>query len=231
MVKLRRRVALALLLLPAACALPPNTALSDWARTAALAADRPSLLAGDEARLAVQAALVAYLQALEVLGEPERPLVFRAEAYAPLVGRAGGGRPAAAVARIGMLLSAARAANLAPDARAMSAHPAPLVDDQRLWRLLPEADPPVQVLVEALSAPLRAAADPAHAGYLALLTAIGEDHAMLASRALHTRQEALARDLRAAEDRLIRRARLLPPDPLAGAAGRAGGIIAAVPQP
>lgn len=223
----RRIIGLALAVLPAACALPRNAALTEWARTATAAVDRPSMMAGEDPRLAAQEALAVYLHALSILGEPERPLPFRAEAYARLVARAGTDPSAAAISRLGTLLEAARAANLPPDARAMSAAPAPLVEDNRLWRLLPAADGAVRDLAGALSAPLRAAPGPARVAYAAVLAAIAEDHAMLAARALHTRQEALARDLRAAEDRLVRRSRLLPPDPLAAARGPAGGAIAA----
>lgn len=204
-----RRLLLVAPLILAACALPPNTALTDWAHRAAVEVDRPALLAGDDPALVAQQALAAYLRALSVLGEPERPLPDGDDAFAAPAARAGA--LAEPVARIGALLEAARLANLPPDARAMSAAPALLVEDHRLWRLLPAADGPLRQVIEGLSAPRRAASDPLPRAYAALLDAVAQDHAMLAARALHVRQEELARDLRAAEDRLVRRARLLPP--------------------
>jgi len=226
MVPQRRDLGLAVLLALGACALPPNTALSDWARVAAAEVDRPSLLGGEDARLAAQEALVVYLHALSVLGERERPLPFRAEAYARLLARAGSQPWAGAMARLGTLLDAARAANLPPDARAMSMAPAPLVEDNRLWPLLPAADGPLRDLVAAVAE--AAAGSAAGTAYAAVLGAVAEDHAMLAARALHLRQEALARDLRAAEDRLRRRGRPLAPDPLVVARVPGGGPVAAV---
>lgn len=148
----RNTPALAVILLLAGCALPPNTALRDWARTASVLADHPAVTAQRDADpdtrldglLAQQEALAVYLYALGVLAVEETPLTFRDDAYAPLVSRAGAADPAAdrAVAEIGGLLRAARDANLSPDARAYSAGAARRVQDTRLRPFVAAADPP-----------------------------------------------------------------------------------------
>jgi hypothetical protein len=235
---LRRRLAplgLGVVVL-AACALPPDTALRDWARSASVAADRPALLAGApgaDALAAQQAALAIYLYALSVLAQEEQPLTFRDAAYAPLIPRAAAAGPAAgeAVATIGTLLRSARDANLAPGARANSAAPAPLVEDNRLRRVIRTADAPLQALVGALSAGIEAGGDPDRETYRRLLAAIAEDHAMLKAHATHIRAREVARDIMAAEDRLRRLVRRLPPDAIVAARGATGGAVAAVVQP
>lgn len=232
-----------MLLLLAGCALPPNTALRDWARTASVLADHPAVSAprgSDPVRdglLAQQAALSVYLYALGVLAVEETPLTFRDDAYAPLASRAAAADPAAgrAVAEIGGLLRAARDANLSPDARAYSAGADRRVQDTRLRPFVAAADPPVQALVAALSAGLAALPPGAVPGdrqtYLDILAAIGEGHAMLARRVRHITQQEVARDLRAQEDRMRRLAILLPPDAAMAGRDAGGAAVAAVVQP
>jgi hypothetical protein len=224
----RRQLGLVLLAPLGACALPPNTALRDWAWTASIAADRPSDVAPDDAALAMQQGLVAWLYALGVLAVPEQMLTFRAAEFAALEPRAAADDPAAgaAIGRIGAVLERARAGNLAPGARANSAFPAPLVEDARLRPALSAADPPVQVVAAALG---RAAAP--REGYRRLVAAIAEDHAMIAAQARHIEAREVARQIQAAEDRLRRLVLRLPPDPAVAARAGAAGPAAAMVQP
>lgn len=182
----RNCFALVALVLTAGCALPPNTALRDWARTASVLADHPAAIAPppeaapppasrraprqppapeDEAAparrdglAAQQEALAIYLYALGVLAEEEQPLTFREDAYAALAMRAAAADAAAAraVGEIGAILRAARDANLPPGARANSAGQATVVEDLRLRGVIHAADAPVQTLVAALSAGIAA---------------------------------------------------------------------------
>jgi hypothetical protein len=228
-----RAAVVLLLLLLAGCALPENTALRDWARTASVTADRPSLLPAGDALLAQQEALAIHLQALSVLARPEQTLAFDADAHARIRARAGADpRAARALAALGEALRAARAANLPPGARADSAHPAPLVEDRRLVPFIAASDPPLQALLAILAGGLGdGAAAPGRAAYLRVLGAIAEDHAMIASLAAHVEEREAARRMQAAEDRLLRLAFLLPADPaVAGREGRAGAV-ARVAQP
>lgn len=234
-----------MLLLLAGCALPPNTALRDWARTASVLAEHPAVTAPPatdpdtrrDGLLAQQEALAVYLYALGVLAVEETPLTFRDDAYTQLAARAGAADPAAgrAIAEIGVLLRAARDANLSPDARAYSAGAARRVQDTRLRPFVAAADPPVQALIAALSAGLAALPPGAAPGdrqaYLAILAAIGEGHAMLARRVRHITQQEVARELRAQEDRMRRLAILLPPDAAMAAREAGSGAVAAVVQP
>ncbi|CAH0208770.1 hypothetical protein [Roseomonas sp. CECT 9278] len=224
------------MLLVVGCALPPNTALRDWSRAASVAVDRPALLAPPDRRdglAAQQAALAIYLYALGVLAQDEQPLTFDAAAFAALPPRAAVADPAAgrAVHEIGVILAAARAANLAPGARANSAAPAPLVEDNRLRQVIRTADAPVQALVGALAAGLDAGGDADRGTYARLLAAIGEDHAMLRANATHIRAREVARGIMAAQDRMARLARRLPPDPMVAARVQPAGLVAAVVQP
>jgi hypothetical protein len=223
-------------LLVVGCALPPNTALRDWSRAASVTVDRPALLAPPDRRdglAAQQEALAIYLYALGVLAEDEQKLTFDAAAFAALPPRAAATDPAAghAVGEIGAILSAARAANLAPGARAYSAAPAPLVEDNRLRRVIRTADAPVQALVAALAAGIDAGGDADRETYRRLLAAIGEDHAMLKANATHIRAREVARGIMAAQDRLVRLSRRLPPDPMVAARVQPAGLVAAVAQP
>lgn len=168
-----------------------------------------------------------------MLAEDEQPLTFDAAAFAALPPRAAATDPAAgrAVGEIGAILAAARAANLAPGARAYSAAPAPLVEDNRLRQVIRTADAPVQALVAALAAGIDAGGDPNRETYRRLLAVIGEDHAMLKANATHIRAREVARGIMAAEDRLVRLSRRLPADPMVAARVRPAGLVAAVVQP
>lgn len=215
------------LLLVAGCALPPETALRDWARTASVVADRPSLLPPDDALLARQEALAVYLYALGLLAAQDGPVPFRAEAHDAIAARAGD-----AARDLGRVLRRAREARTPAEDQAQSAYPAPLVEDRRLRPTILAADASVQALVASLSTGIAAAGTgPDGATYQRLLAALGKDHAMIAARSLHLDAREVARGIRAAEDRLLRLARLLPPDPAVAARGPAGGAVARVVQP
>lgn len=152
----------------AGCALPENTAVRDWARSASLVADYPLMMSvdtsgpgsmtarggparGDGVR-ATQEALAIYLYAVGVLAE-EGVLTFREDSYAPLAARAMALGPlvAAAVSSIGALLSAARSDNPRPGERAYTAGQDEVHEDQRLRHTIRQADASVQILVAALS--------------------------------------------------------------------------------
>lgn len=217
------------------CALPPNTALRDWARLASILTDHPGAVAAPdpvrrEGLLAQQEALAIYLYALSVLATEESTLTFRAEPFAPLAPRAAAADPAAgpAVAEIGRLLAAARAANLPPRARANSAGSATVVEDLRLRPMIRAADAPVQVLVGTLS---RGATGPEADTYRQVLAAIGQGHAMLKAQAGDIRQRETARDIMAQEDRLRRLMLILAPDPAVGLRPDPAGLVGAVVQP
>ncbi|WP_188968911.1 hypothetical protein [Neoroseomonas lacus] len=217
------------------CALPPNTALRDWARLASVLADHPSAAAAPnpaqrDGLLAQQQALAIYLYALSVLATEESTLTFRPEPFAPLPSRAAAADPAAgpAVAEIGRLLAAARAANLPPGARARSAGSATVVEDLRLRPLIRAADAPVQMLVGTLS---RGTTGPEEETYRQVLAAIGQGHAMLKAQAGDIRQRETARDIMAQEDRLRRLMLILAPDPAVGLRPDPAGLVGAVVQP
>lgn len=231
----RRHFVLSVALLAAGCALPPDTALRDWARTASIAVDRPALLPPEAAAAAAgQQALAVYLYALGVLAGEAQPLTFRATRYAALADAAAGSDPALAqaVAGLGAVLAAACDAGGGTDAGACRRPSGFLSVDRRLERTIPDADPHVQALLPALAG-ARAGARTAEGRdvYLRILRAIGEDHAMLTSRIRHIGQRAVGRDILAAEDRLLRLVRDLPPDPAVAARGPSGGAVAAVVQP
>jgi hypothetical protein len=230
----RPGLAALLLVLLAGCALPPNTALRDWARTASVTADRPGLMPPEDALLAQQEALAAYLYALSVLARPEQRLTFDDAAFGRIRARAAPvARAEAAIGGLAAVLAGARDANLAPGARANSAHPARVVEDLRLPPFVAAADPPLQALLAALGEGLGAAggADADRAAYRRLLAAIAEDHAMIAAQARHIEAREVARRIQAAEDRLLRLALLLPPDPSVARRSGAAGAVARVVQP
>lgn len=158
-----RLVACALALLGGACSAPDYSAVRDWARTASIVADYPSVsapLAGAPASLAattsadvlnaaaasrpaldgilaMQEALAVYLSALATLAS-DGVLPYRDDPFIPLVPRAaaadaGGGR---AVAELGAFLRNASRTNMqAPEMR----------------DAIVAADPTAQALVAALS--------------------------------------------------------------------------------
>ncbi|BDG72847.1 hypothetical protein [Roseomonas fluvialis] len=220
----------------AACALPPNTALQDWARTASVAVDQPALLAGpaQDGLLAQQQALAAWLYALGVLAGEEQPLTFRAARFAPLAARAAADPTAAeAVAALGAVLERAQAGNIPPAARAYSAGQAQVVEDLRLRPAIRAANGPVQVLAASLGAAMAAGEAPAQdrTTYRRVLDRVAEGHAMIDARTRHITQVAVAREIRDAEDTLLRLQRLLPPDPVVAARPPGGGAVAALVQP
>lgn len=225
-------------LLMLGCALPPNTALRDWARLASILTDHPSAVAASapaerNGLLAQQEALAIYLYALSVLATEESTLTFRAEAFAPLVPRAAAADPeaGAAVAELGRLLAAARAANLPPGARANSAGSQTVVEDLRLRPLVRAADAPVQRLVGSLARGTDAIAGPDQEAYGQVLAAIGQGHAMLKAHAADIRQREMARDIMAQEDRLRRLMLILAPDAAVGLRPDPAGLVGAVVQP
>jgi hypothetical protein len=207
----RRLALIALLVLPAACNAPDYTPVREWARTASLAADfpigrLPPPASADvrEGGLAMREALATYLAALGrmaddgVLPYPENPFIE----LAAQAGRAGTGG-AQPVEALGALLRRATRQNWqAP----------------RLRQAITEANPAVQALVRALTAAIGRNAEPdeppaiatARAQYAAIITRIGEDHALLAARAADLTDEAVIELIHAAEDRLRRAVLALP---------------------
>jgi hypothetical protein len=217
--------ALALL---AGCALPPNTALRDWSRTASVLVSAPAAahaVIDDDGSRAMQASLSIYLYALGVVAA-EGILTFREDAYVSLPPRAATTDPTAgrAVAELGAVLRAAHQANPEPNARAYSAGKATFVEDLRLRPMIREADPAVQVLVSTLAADA-----PPEGAYRTVLAHIGAGHALLALRArslVKLDQRETEREIREAEDDLLRAAARLG----AGQA-RTAAAVAATVQP
>lgn len=203
------RLAVLPLLLLAACALPPNTGLRDWARTASLLADQP----GGDAAAAQRQALAGYLQGLALMAEGA-PIAFPDDAWAGLAARAGATDPeaGAAVAALGTVLAAARDANPQPPDQVYSAGSDLVPADNRLRSTIRAGDAPVQALAAAIARGLGdpAADDPARAAERRSLAEIATTHALLRERARHVTQYALGRDLRFAEDGLWRAALLRP---------------------
>ncbi len=208
---IRRLAVVALLALPAACNAPDYTPVRDWARTASLAADFPAGRLPPprsedvrEGALAMREALATYLAALGriaddgVLPYPENPFVDLAKQ----AGRAGTGGEQP-VTELGAFLRRATRQNWqAP----------------RLRMALDTNDPSVQALVQALTAAIGRNAEPdeppaiatARAQYAAIIVRIGEDHALLASRAADITDEDVVELVRAAEDRTRRAVLALP---------------------
>jgi hypothetical protein len=205
----------------AGCALPANTALPDWAGSASVLAGQAAPADDRDAPRALRETLAIYLFALGVVAR-EEALVFRASAYDALNPRAAAAGPAAAraVEAIGAALRMAHAANPDPQARAYSAGQSRVVEDLRLRPMIRAADPPVQAIIAMLAE----AADPAER---AVLARIGEGHALLAARArgvVRLGQRETAREIRAAEEALLRAGARLP----AGAASAAAAVAATV---
>lgn len=207
-----RRLALAVLVvLPTACSAPDYTPVREWARTASLAVDFPTgrlppPASADvrEGALAMRDALATYLTALArmaddgVLPYPENPFVE----LAPQAGRAGTGGEQP-VAELGAMLRHATRDNWQ----------APQLRDA-----IRTADPSVQSLVRALTAAIGRNAEPdeppaiatGRAQYAAIVTRIGEDHALLTARAGDITDADVVELIRAAEDRLRRAVLALP---------------------
>lgn len=231
-------IAIAAVLLLTGCALPPNTALRDWARLASVLADHPDAVApaASSARdglVAQQEALAIYLYALSVLAKEESLLTFRDDAYAPLIPRAAAADPAAgeAVAALSQALATARAGNFPPHARARSAGSATVLEDLRLRPLIGAADAPVQVLVGTLSRGTAGLAGPEEETYRQVLTAIGEGHALLKARVDVIHQREVARAILDQEDRLRRLVLILQPDAAVGLRPDPAGMVGTVVQP
>lgn len=157
-------LAIALLggLLLGACALPPNTALGDWSRSASIATDRPSLAPppDPDAIRAMQRALGLYFQALGVLWDNADLPLMDAE-FPALAARAAPFDPAAAQAIRG-LGGHLQTASANPPMRWLprdNSGQRPLPEDWRLADLIGASDGAVQILLASLA---RAVAAPTH---------------------------------------------------------------------
>jgi len=151
-------------LLPAACGLPPNTAVGDWSRSASIATDRPSLAGSPQAAAtrAMQEALATYFYALGILWD-EAEFSFQAAEFGPLAARATGFDPAAgaAILRLGDNLQAASADRPMQWMPRDNSSPRPLPEDWRLVNLIAASDAPVQLLLAALARAVQPAPEPA----------------------------------------------------------------------
>lgn len=203
---LPRRV-LPLLLLPA-CTLPLNSALRDWARQASFAVARAT---PDEAtpQREARGALAAYFYGLGVLWDGA-PLNFQPAAFAP-------GATEPAILALAGALSVASADTPPRWATNEVTSPRPTYEDRRLARLIRTADAPVQQLLLQL----KTGAAP---GEAAVLTRIGEGHAMLLARADRISQRETERDILQQMDALARAMRRLPPPAPQLTAGGGGPI-------
>ncbi len=213
---MRQGLAAALLMFASACSAPDYSPVMGWARTASLAADHPAALAvvpppaaadQREGTLAMREALVTYLSALGRMAD-DGVLPFLENPFEELAPRAARADPAGgeAVAAMGALLRRASRGNWqAPELR----------DTIRAF------DPPVQALVVALSGTIEGGAAPAaepepdplaatRTEYVAVVTRIGEGHALLRERAGHITRDDVVQLVRAQEDQLHRAAFALP---------------------
>lgn len=174
------------------CGAPDYTPVRDWASTASLALDVPEL--GETGSLAMQQALVTYLQAVSVLAS-DGVLPYRESPFSTLAITAGrdSERGGQAVAALGLLLRRANRTNAQ----------APQLRDNIL-----AADPHVQALVQSLATTVgREGTDsPARRQYLFVLTQVGQGHALLKAQASSITQEEAVQRIRAAEDQLRRSA-------------------------
>jgi hypothetical protein len=195
--------ALAMLAMAAGCALPPDTALPDWAASASLLVGQAA--PADDAQRALREGVAVYLAALGTVSRQE-VLTFRETAFAGLPPRAGTA-PGTALAELGTVLRRARDDNPDPEARAYSAGQARVVEDLRLHPMIRAADPPLQVAIAALAA---GTTDPAER---AVLARIAEGHALIAARArgpVRLGQRETGREIRDAEEALLRAGARLP---------------------
>jgi hypothetical protein len=186
------RLPLMALLALTGCGAPDYTPVRDWASTASLALDEPEL--GQTGSLAMQQALVTYLQAVAVLAS-DGVLPYRESPFSSMAITAGQAseRGGQAVAALGVLLRHANRTNAQ----------APQLRDN-----IVAADPHVQALVESLAATLeREGTDsPARRQYLFVLGQVGLGHALLKAQAPSITQEEAVQRIRAAEDQLRRSA-------------------------
>lgn len=147
------------LLLPwllGACALPLNTAVRDWARTAGIAITQPRPTPPAHA---MQEALSTYFLALGVLWDGI-DLTFDDASFAALAPRLDDPQAAEAMAELGRLLRAASDEKPPRWLPADNSGPAPAYEDRRLSATIRAADAPVQLLLAALARPARAAQAP-----------------------------------------------------------------------
>jgi hypothetical protein len=209
-----RHLAIAAMLLAAACNAPDYTPVRDWARTASLAADFPAAqlppppaVEVRDGGTAMREALAIYLAALArladdgVLPYPENPFAT----LAPQAAEMGGEAP---VAALGAFLRRATRQNWqAP----------------RLREAIVLNDPAVQSLARTLVSAIgpnpgpedRPAIAAARSQYAAIIRRIAEDHAFLAAQADDITDAAIAARIRAAQDRLERALLALPRPTLA----------------
>jgi hypothetical protein len=186
------RLPLLALLALTSCGAPDYTPVRDWASTASLALDEPEL--GQTGSLAMQQALVTYLQAVSVLAS-DGVLPYRESPFSTLAITAGrdSERGGQAVAALGLLLRHANRTNAQ----------APQLRDN-----IVAADPHVQALVESLSATMQreGTENAARRQYLFVLAQVGQGHALLKAQAPRITQEEAVQRIRAAEDQLRRSA-------------------------
>nr|WP_314075622.1 hypothetical protein [uncultured Roseococcus sp.] len=224
---------LLLLGLLGACALPVNTALRDWTRSAETALDRSGAA---PASLAAREALATYFQALGALWDGA-DLSFDAARFATLAAAQPDPAVAGAIRELGRLLRAASDEKPPRWLPADNSGPTPAYEDRRLSTTIRAADPSVQFLLAALNRPaVPAAATPmpppaatddpalqqvqleqearrarraaqeqtAQNRQAAVLAELAAGHALLAGLAGRLRQRETERELRRAEDRLRR---------------------------
>lgn len=217
---------LLLLGLLGACALPVNTALRDWTRTAETALDRS---AATPASAPGREALSTYLQALGALWDGA-DLSFDAPRFEALAVAEPDPAAAGAIRELGRLLRAAGDEKPPRWLPADNSGSSPAYEDRRLSATIRAADPSVQLLLAALGRPAapaplpppaptedpalrqvererearRAAQEREARARQAALAELAAGHALLASLAGRLRQRETERELRRAEDRLRR---------------------------
>jgi hypothetical protein len=142
------------LLLLGACALPPNTTVGDWSRSASIGTDRPSFAAPPHARpiRAMQLALARYFTAMGVLWDgaelPSQeaefaPLAPAAAVFAPMAGEA--------IRTLATTLHTAHQERPLQSLPRDNSGPRPLPEDWRLTNVIASSDAAVQLLLASLA--------------------------------------------------------------------------------
>lgn len=145
---------LVLLALLGACALPLNTAVRDWSRTAgvAVAQPPPATFPASDAAPAIRQALSTYFYAIGVVWEGA-DLSFDEAEFGMLASRTGDPAASRAIRDLGQVLKAASDEKRPRWLPRDNSSATPAYEDQRFSRMIPAADDAVQALLAMLSEP------------------------------------------------------------------------------
>jgi hypothetical protein len=138
-----------------ACALPINTAVRDWSRTAGVAVVQPppATSPASDAAPAIRQALSTYFYAIGVVWDGA-DLSFDEAEFRRLASRAGDPVAAQAILDLGQVLKAASDEKPPRWLQRDNTTATPAYEDQRFSRMIPAADDAVQALLAILSEPV-----------------------------------------------------------------------------